>query len=75
MSIGTGDLAKALGISRQRINELARKGKITREPDGMWELEKVRGEMARNLEANPADISVARAFARDIRQLLDVYGL
>lgn len=49
-TISTGSLAAALGISRQRVNELARKGKIPREADGKWNLEKVQKALGRNLD-------------------------
>ncbi len=47
--IRTGELAKRLGVSRQRVNDLAREGKLTRDPDGLWDPDKVRGEPSRTL--------------------------
>ena len=49
-TISTVPLAAALGISRQRVNELARKGKIPREADGKWDLAKVQKALGRNLD-------------------------
>ena len=43
MTVSTSTVARSLGISRQRVNELARKGRITRETDGRWDLSKVLG--------------------------------
>ena len=50
MTVSTPELAAAFGISRQRVNELGRKGKITREPDGRWDVDKVRAALGRNLD-------------------------
>lgn len=50
MTLATRDLAKALGVSVTRVNELGRKGKISREPDGQWDLAKVRAQLGRNLD-------------------------
>jgi phage terminase Nu1 subunit (DNA packaging protein) len=52
--MSTGELAKALGISRQRINQLGRQGKITREPDGGWNQASVERELGRNLDHRQA---------------------
>jgi hypothetical protein len=49
-TVGTSQLAAQLGISRQRINELARKGKVQRERDGRWDPEKVKAALGRNLD-------------------------
>jgi hypothetical protein len=38
-----------LGISGQRVNELGRQGKLTREPNGRWNPERVRAAIGRNL--------------------------
>ena len=48
--VGTGELAKRLGISRQRISDLAKEKKLTRESDGLWNVSRVRQELARNLD-------------------------
>ena len=48
--IRTGELAKRLGVSRQRVNDLAREGKLTRDPDGLWDLDKARAELSRTLD-------------------------
>ncbi len=48
--IGTGELAKKLGISRQRVNDLAREGKLTREPDGRWDPGRAMDELAKTLD-------------------------
>jgi hypothetical protein len=48
-TISTPELAKKLGISRQRVNELGRMGKIQREADGQWNLERVHAAIERNL--------------------------
>jgi hypothetical protein len=52
MTVGTTELANALGISRQRVNELGRMGKITREADGKWDLKKVHAQLGRRLDAS-----------------------
>jgi hypothetical protein len=54
MTIGTGKLAAEIGITRQRINELGRKGKIKREPDGNWDLAKVKAALGNNLDTHQA---------------------
>lgn len=54
MTLSTPALAAALGISRQRVNELGRKGKITREPNGEWNPDKVRAALGRNLDIRQA---------------------
>ena len=48
--LSTAQLAAALGISPQRVNELGRKKKISREPDGQWDVETVRADLNRNLD-------------------------
>jgi len=50
MSMTSSELAAALGISRQRVNELGRKGKIQREADGRWDAGKVAAALGRNLD-------------------------
>ena len=49
-SVSTTKLAAELGISRQRVNELARKGKIKREPDGNWDSDKVKTALGKTLD-------------------------
>ncbi len=49
-TISTKALAEALGISRQRVNQLEQKGKLKREPDGKWDLSRVREALGRNLD-------------------------
>jgi|MudIll2142460700_1097286.scaffolds.fasta_scaffold02662_5 hypothetical protein len=49
-TVGTTELAKQLGISRQRINELRRAGKIRREANGKWNPDKVRSQLSRTLD-------------------------
>jgi chromatin segregation and condensation protein Rec8/ScpA/Scc1 (kleisin family) len=49
-AIRTTELARLLGISRQRVNELARMGKISRRPDGLWDAGRVRSELGRTLD-------------------------
>lgn len=53
-NITATQLATILGISRQRVNELARKGKITREQDGNFNLVKVNAALRKNLDAHQA---------------------
>jgi hypothetical protein len=53
-TIGTSELAARLSISRQRVNELGRLGKITREPDGRWDPAKVAAALGRNLDGRQA---------------------
>jgi hypothetical protein len=48
--VKTAELARILGISRQRVNELSRKGKLTRGTDGGWDPDKARAELGRTLE-------------------------
>ncbi len=59
MRVGSGELAKILGISRQRVNELGRRQKITREPDGLWDLDKVRAQLGHTLD--PQQVSRIRS--------------
>jgi hypothetical protein len=49
--INTTELARRLGISRQRVNELSRKGKLTRGPDGKWDPDKAHAELGRTLDS------------------------
>jgi hypothetical protein len=49
--IGIGELAKRLGISRQRVNDLAREGKLTREPDGRWDPDRAMDELSKTLDS------------------------
>jgi hypothetical protein len=46
------ELAAALGISRQRVNELRRQKKISREPNGKYLLPKVTAELRRSLDSS-----------------------
>jgi hypothetical protein len=48
--VKTAELAKMLGISRQRVNELSRKGKLTRGADGKWDPDGARAELGRTLD-------------------------
>jgi len=48
--VGTGELAKRLGISRQRVSDLAKEGKLTREPDGQWDVARAMAELSRTLD-------------------------
>ena len=50
MGVGSTELAKILGISRQRVNELGRLGKITRNADGSWDVATVTRQLGRNLD-------------------------
>jgi hypothetical protein len=50
MHVSSTELAQILGISRQRVNELGRQQKITREPDGLWDLDKVRAQLGHTLD-------------------------
>jgi hypothetical protein len=49
-TIGVSELARILGISRERVYQLEREGKIAREPDGKFDLDKVRADLNRNLD-------------------------
>jgi|SRR5579883_115440 len=44
------EVAEALGCTRQNVNKLAKKGTLTREPDGSFDLEKVKGQYAANVQ-------------------------
>ena len=44
------EVAKALGVTRQAVNKRAKKGSITREPDGTFDLEKVRAQWNKNAD-------------------------
>jgi hypothetical protein len=59
MGIKTHQLAELLGISRQRVNELGRIGKLTREPDGTWDPGKARLALGRNLDHRQPSPSAA----------------
>jgi len=48
--VGTGELAKRLGISRQRVSDLAKEGKLTREPDGQWDVSRAMAELSQTLD-------------------------
>jgi hypothetical protein len=50
MNLTTTQLAAALKISRQRVNELGRLGKIHREKDGGWDPAKVNLALGANLD-------------------------
>ena len=68
-TIGTQELAGILGISRQRINELGRKGKIERETDGKWDVAKVREALGRNLDGSqPSKVSEHPAAERELME-------
>jgi hypothetical protein len=54
MNLSTTQLAAGLGISRQRVNELGRLGKIHREKDGGWDAAKVSVSLGRNLDTRQA---------------------
>jgi hypothetical protein len=55
MILSTKDLAAELNISVARINELGRKGMLpAREPDGRWDLAKVRVAIAGNMDTRQA---------------------
>lgn len=63
-TISTIELAAALGITRQRVNKLGRTDKITREPDGRWNLDRVRAQLGKTLDNQQearARIGTARA--------------
>ena len=61
--VKTAELAKMLGISRQRVNELSRKGKLTRSADGKWDPDRARSELKRTLDDRQERQSkVERAF-------------
>ena len=59
-TLNTTQIAAALGISRQRVNQLAAKGKIAREAGGGWNLEKVRSALAKNLDMHQKPRSISR---------------
>lgn len=59
-TISTIQLAALLGISRQRVNELARKGKIQREADRRWNLSRVRTALKQNLDGRQAAPSLGK---------------
>src|SRR5713226_3625452 len=44
------ELAKALGISRQMLNRHQKAGRLTPEPDGSFDLEKVKVQLAANVK-------------------------
>jgi phage terminase Nu1 subunit (DNA packaging protein) len=50
MTITTKELARLLGITIKRVSELGRLGKITREADGRWDLDKVTIALQQNLD-------------------------
>jgi phage terminase Nu1 subunit (DNA packaging protein) len=50
--LSSSALAAELGISRQRVNELGRKGKIQRNPDGTWDLAKVRADLGHSIDGS-----------------------
>jgi hypothetical protein len=58
----TPEITAALGISKVRLNELARKGKIPRGAKrGEWDLDAVRQALARNMDAIHKDRQAAAA--------------
>jgi hypothetical protein len=59
-TISTKELAAVLGISVQRVNELGRKGKIAREPDGKWNLVKVHAQLKANLDSSQVTKSLGQ---------------
>lgn len=52
-TLTTKQLAAALGISVQRVNELGRRGKIARERNGEWDFDRVRTALGRNTSQPP----------------------
>ncbi len=50
MSIGATELARVLGISRERVYQLTRSGKISREKDGKYDVAAVRSALRSNLD-------------------------
>lgn len=50
-TVSTAKLCEALGVTKQRISVLERRGTIQRETDGQWDVEKVRAALAANLDA------------------------
>ena len=61
MNLTTSQLAAALKISRQRVNELGRLGKLHREKDGGWDPMKVNLALGANLDIH--QVSPARGEA------------
>ncbi len=72
-TIGTTELAKRLGISRQRINELGRLGKITREADGQRDLDAVTRQLGRNLD--PRHCLVPKCLSVEVYRTADSKSL
>jgi len=60
-TVSTVELAAILGISRQRVNEFGRQGKITREPDGKWDAAKVAAALGKSLDGRQASPARDRA--------------
>jgi hypothetical protein len=60
-TVSTPIIAKMLGISRQRVNELGRLGKIPREADGRWNPERVRVALEQNLDQRQRRASALHA--------------
>lgn len=50
--IGVSELAKQLGISRQRVYDLMREGKLTRGADGRFDPARARAELGRTLDSS-----------------------
>ncbi len=50
MRVGPSELAKRLGISRQRVYDLVRERKLTQGPDGKFDPDQAMAELAKNLD-------------------------
>jgi hypothetical protein len=63
-TISTRQLAAILGITVTRVNELGRKGKIRREPDGGWDLPKVTAALKQNLDRHQSSRALGQTSGR-----------
>jgi hypothetical protein len=73
-TISTKKLAAVLGVSISRINELGRKGKITRESDGGWDLVKVNADLRKNLNRSQTLRSLGQSAKSENMEVLADHG-
>ncbi len=73
-TISTKQLAAILGISVTRVNQLRRKGKIQREPDGRWNLVKVNADLRQNLNKSQAIRSLGQKPQSETAQMAAEQG-
>jgi hypothetical protein len=62
------EVARRLGISHTALQQAQRSGRIAPEPDGSWDIENVRAQLARTANAGAATLDVDGLDAVAIRK-------